>query len=286
MPDYKRLIGKKAFSFKKVDSKSKLVAPKRFLSIVMVLLLYAGFIVAAIFGGYSLLQRLPDFIIKEVAIINQQGQRVSNPRDFFYLDLNNQFSLLNFDMERIVQDILARHPELAGVFVCKQFPNKLIIEIQERKPLAIIAVEDFNLFADWRKKGNSQDRKRLYLVDAETVILPFQPIYSELPYIIGIHRNKVRLYKPSRSQRLKKALGLLRKLEKAKIYPTHKISQIDVRRHSNILFYLENGVEVKMGDGDFDKKTFHLSKILAQLEANNTVPEYIDMRFDNPIVKP
>jgi cell division septal protein FtsQ len=286
MPDYKRLTGKKVFSRNKIDSKSKLVVPKRFFSIVMVLLIYAGFIFAAIFGGYSLLQHLPDFIIKEVTIINQKGQTVSNPRDFFYLDLANQFSLLSFDMERIVQDILARHPELAGVFVRKQFPNKLIIKIRKREPLAIIAVQDFSLFGNRRKKSNSQDWKKLYLVDAEAVILPFQSIYSELPYIIGIHHNKIQLYMPSHSQGLKKALSLLKKLEKSKIYPSHKILQIDVRRHSNILLYLENGVEVKMGQGDFDKKTFHLSKILAQLEANNTVPEYIDMRFDNPIVKP
>jgi len=59
-----------------------------------------------------------------------------------------------------------------------------------------------------------------------------------------------------------------------------------VRQYSNIIFYLANRIEVRMGEGGFTKKAVLLSRILEQLRISDSVPKYIDMRFDNPVVKP
>lgn len=236
---------------------------------VISLLILIALIVAATLGGRILLMHFPYFKIKEVSIIDLKGQPVCNPQDFFRLDMESDFNLFSFDMERILRDIRARHPELADVFIRKQFPNKLLIVVKEREPLALVA--------------SSPDS---YLVDVQGFILPFKSIYRDLPKIIGIHPKQLQLYTNARSLRLEKALELLKELKKRRIYPEYNVSQIDVRRYADIIFYLENRIEVRMGQSGFERKVALLSRILTQLKASDTVPKYIDMRFDNPVVKP
>ena len=219
------------------------------------------------FAGYLLLVNFPDFKIERVKVINQKGESVFNPEDFFRLD-STEVNLFSFDMKRAIQDILARHPELAGVSILKRFPNELLIVLKEREPVAAVVSGDF------------------YSVDAEGFILPFVSIHRTLPKIIGVHSKDVKLYARSDSLKLKKALQLLAELKRAKVYPEYEISRIDVRRYSDVIFYLGDKIQVKMGEGDFKRKSELLSTLLAQLKASNTVPKYIDMRFDNPVVKP
>ena len=236
---------------------------------VISLLILIALIVAAALGGRILLMHFPYFKIKEVSIIDLKGQPVCNPQDFFRLDMESDFNLFSFDMERILRDIRVRHPELAGVYLRKQFPSKLLIVVKEREPLALVA--------------SSPDS---YLVDAQGFILPFKSIYRDLPKIIGIRPKQLQLYTNARSLRLKKALELLKELKKRRIYPEYNVSQIDVRRYADIIFYLENRIEVRMGQSGFERKVALLSRILTQLKASDTVPKYIDMRFDSPVVKP
>ena len=64
------------------------------------------------------------------------------------------------------------------------------------------------------------------------------------------------------------------------------MSKVDVRKYSDLIFYLQDNIEVKMGQGGLTRKAALLSKILAQLKASGTVPKYIDMRFESPSVLP
>ena len=217
-------------------------------------------------GGTYFLRYSSDFKIKEVSIINEKGVPVSNPEDFFRLD--GDLNLFSFDMERIVQDIQARHPELDDVFIRKQFPHKLLIQVLEREPVAIVAIRDS------------------YLVDRDAFILPFNSAYKNLPKIIGIDSRQIELYTQSPSLRLKLALNLLKELKKAEVCLAYKVSRVDVRRDLDLSFYLGNKIEVKMGRSNFQGKAALLNGILAKLKEKGTVPKYIDMRFDNPTVLP
>ena len=263
MPDYKQLIRGKIGSRKMSQVTPK---PKKVLSKIVSLLIVGTLIVGASFGARSFLLHFSGFKIGKVSIVNVDGKALENPEDIFRLD--GDFNLFSFDIERVVQDIQARHPQLHDVFIRKQFPNELLIVVKERDPVAIIILRDS------------------YLVDEEGFVLPFKSIYRDSPKIIGIHPKQIQLYARTHSLRLKKALNLLKELKKAKIYPEYKVSQIDVRRYSNVIFYLENRIEVKMGQSDFGRKTAVLRGILVQLKSSDTVPKYIDMRFGDPVVKP
>ena len=250
MPDYKELMKKKK-------------SPKNFSN----LLVLSALILSSYFGARSFLLHFSGFRISRVSIVDADGKPLRNCEDIFRLD--SDYNLFNLDMERIFRDIRARHPQVVDVFIRKQFPNKLLIVVKEREPLAFVA--------------SSPDS---YLVDAQGFILPFESIYRDLPKIIGIHPKRLQLYTNARSLRLKKALELLKELKERRIYPEYNVSQIDVRRYTDIIFYLENRIEVRMGQSGFERKVALLSRILTQLKASDTVPKYIDMRFDNPVVKP
>ena len=245
MPEQRQLTKRKSFIF---------------------LLVLAALLFVGVLGGTYFIRYSPDFKIKEVSIINEKGIPVSNPEDFFRLD--GDLNLFSFDMERIVQDIQARHPELDDVFIRKHFPHKLLIQVLEREPVAIVALRDS------------------YLVDADAFILPFKFTYKNLPKIIGIDSRQIELYAQSPSLRLKSVLSLLKELKKAEVCPAYKVSRVDVRRDLDVAFYLGNKIEVKMGRSNFQRKVALLNEILAKLKEKGTVPKYIDMRFDNPAVLP
>lgn len=265
MPDYKKLIRKKSTS--KKNSREKRV-PNRYLGKIFFLFIFAALIVALGLRGKVLLVDFAGFKINEVSVINQTGLPVSHPQDFFKLEHDKDLNLLNLNIEKVCLDILARHPELADVTVRKQFPSKLLVVVKERQPAAIIVLTNF------------------YLVDEQAFILPYRAIDGDLPKIVGIHPRQIALFTQSQSLSLKKALELVKELKKNEIYPEYKVDKIDVSTYTDILLYFKNKVEVKMGQGDFAKKTILLSKVLAELKKNETLPKYIDMRFGQPIVKP
>jgi cell division septal protein FtsQ len=273
MPDYKRLVrGKKSF-IRRIDRGRRL--PKKLIAV----LIFSGLVFLFLFLGLrSLLLNSPHLRVKELSVIYDDGTPVASPQDFFQLDSNSTDNLFSFDMREVVQDIQARHPELIDVLVRKEFPHRLLIIIKEREPVAMIVLQD--LFLSDLSSGT-------YSVDREGFIVPFKPADKNLPRVIGVGSQQLQLYAKSPSLRLKSVLTLLKELEETDIYPEYKILQVDVRDYSNITFYLEDKIKVKMGQGAFKKKAGFLSEILAQHKASGMAPpEYIDMRFDNPVVKP
>ena len=173
-------------------------------------LMFVALVVSMVLGGRFFLLHFTGFKIKEVSIINHKGEPLPNPQAFFQLD--NTLNLLTFDMERVVQDIQARHPEVAAISIRKQFPNKLLIVVSEREPLAIIDLRE--IYPVRKGRAGSNFSNGAYLVDAEGFILPFNAAYRALPRIVGIAPFRIQLYTKARSLRLKKALQLLKKLKK------------------------------------------------------------------------
>ncbi|MFC1631583.1 cell division protein FtsQ/DivIB [Candidatus Omnitrophota bacterium] len=269
MPDYKELVKNKK-STKKVNQakvKTKHRLPKHS-GKALLLLIFIALIAGLGYFGYSTLVRFPGFILKQATVIDQNGKAVASPEDYFKMGTYGELNLFGFNMRQVSQDIQARHPELTAVIIRKQFPDQLVISIVEREPLAIISLRE------------------LYLVDKEAFILPFKDLDLDLPKIVGIHPRQIKLYANSQSLRLKRALELLDHLQAAKIYPENKIAEINVKRYSEVFFYLASGIEVKMGQGNFAQKAGLLGDVLSELKLTNSIPKYIDMRFDHPIVKP
>ncbi len=240
--------------------------PKKYLLKTTLFLVIAALIIAVFFAARTFLLNSSGFKINQVSIVDAQGKPLANPQSIFRL--NDSLNLFSFEMDKVARDIQARHPEFLSVRVRRQFPDSVLIIVKQREPVAIVG------------------RQKRCLVDETGFILPYDPAYRYLPMIVDIHPKQIQLYLESSSLRLKKALNLLRELRKAEIYPEFKITQIDVSRYSDVVFYLENGIEVKMGEAGFARKSGLLRGILRQIEPSAPVPKYIDMRFGDPAVMP
>jgi len=72
---------------------------------------------------------------------------------------------------KIIQDRISRHPEIKKAFVSKNPPNELLIEIVEKRPLAVVNLEN-----------------EIKLIDEELEIFPYKNVNKiyDLPVISGI----------------------------------------------------------------------------------------------------
>ncbi|UCB56587.1 MAG: cell division protein FtsQ/DivIB [Candidatus Omnitrophota bacterium] len=266
MPDYKRLIKRRRARrdfFRGFEERRK--SPKGFLFT----LLFAGLLAAVSFGLRSVLRESPYLKINEILVVDQNGKTLSDGQEFFRLEARDELSLFSFDMQGALRDIRNSYPQLADISIRKQFPNRLLIAVEVREPVAAV-----------------RGQKDFYLVDEQGFVLPFKSIHRDLPKIIGVYPQKLELYTEIDSFKLERALKLLKELKEVQIYPEYNISQIDVRGYADIILRLEDKIEIKMPQADFSKKVALLSGVLAELKTTETVAKYIDMRFADPIVKP
>lgn len=266
MPDYKRLIRKRRTRrdfFRGFEERRK--SSKKFLFTLLI----AGLIAAASFGLRSVLRESPYLKIGEILVVDQSGKTLSDGQEFFQLEAKDDLSLFSFDMQGALRDIRNNYPQLSDISIHKQFPNRLLIAVEVREPVAAV-----------------RDQRDFYLVDEQGVVLPFNPTHRDLPKIIGVYPQNLELYTEIDSFKLERALRLLKELKEAQIYPEYNISQIDVRGYADIVLCLEDKIEIKMPQADFSKKVALLSGVLAELKTTETVAKYIDMRFADPIVKP
>ena len=185
----------------------------------------------------------------------------------------------------MIQDRISEHPEIKRVFVSKEPPAELKIEILEKRPVAII-----NL-------GNE-----IKLVDEELEIFSFKnydKIY-DLPVINGINIPNIR--RPGlgvNENDLRLALFIILESYKRGKYLYSYISQINfsdsskVKIHSNeksIPFYLPKYQDRNITDvayqNEIKNKLAILECFLEQVYAKNINKDlqYVDLRFSNQVV--
>ncbi|MFH1245628.1 MAG: cell division protein FtsQ/DivIB [Candidatus Omnitrophota bacterium] len=236
--------------------------PKRkriFLFTISLLLMIISVVTVKIF-----LLLLPALEIKRVFVVDSAGRMLPEAGRVF--TLGEDKNLFNLDIKKVAARIQSAHPEFISVFVRRDFPETLIIIIKKREPVAVVNVE------------------RTYLVDEEGFILPFDSRYADLVQIVD-YPQKIQLYAKHRSIKLQKALSLIKELKQTEISSRYNIAKIDLRRYGSVDFYCSNGIKVKMGQDSFKHRVALLDGILSQIGQDNAVPKYIDMRFDNPIIK-
>ena len=171
-----------------------------------------------------------------------------------------------------VKDIgrrLESHPWIEGVGVRKIFPNRLMIEVQERKPIAIIQLED------------------LYYIDAKGVI--FARVENgdryNYPIMTGLNREALDREPEETKRSITKAMELLLMAEKERVDPLEDISEIHLEKIFGIqCFTKAGGVRVDMGWDDFGEKLKRVSTVWADLQKRKISAVSIDCRDPNRVV--
>lgn len=189
---------------------------------------------------------------------------------------------LNID---IIQDRIAKHPEIKSVFVSKEPPAELRIDITERSPVAIINF------------GNE-----LKLVDKELEIFSFKNFGKifDLPVINGLDiANDTKAGMDVLENDIRLALFMIIESHKIGKYLYSQISEINLSDSSKVIvysnensmpFYFPRYRNKDIYNVNYQKeisfKLVLLKKFLEQVYMRSTKKdfEYVDLRFSNQVV--
>ena len=185
----------------------------------------------------------------------------------------------------MIQDRISRHPEIKKVFVSKEPPAELKIEIVEKRPIAIL-----NTGGD------------LKLVDDELEIFPFKnhDKIFDLPVISGIktgqnvkvfnnlYKNDLRIAAYLILNSYKESKTLYSLLSEINLSDTSKI--IVYSSEKSIPFYFPRSENGNIADPEYQKLLWNklivfkefANRMLSREEANEYA--YVDLRFSNQVV--
>jgi len=189
---------------------------------------------------------------------------------------------LNID---IIQDRIAKHPEVKKVYVSKEPPAELKIDITERRPVAIINF------------GNE-----IKLVDKELEIFSFKNFEKifDLPVINGLDiANVTKTGISARENDIRLALFMILESHKIGKYLYNQVSEINLSDSNKIIvysndnsvpFYFPRYADQNIYDIEYQKeisnKLVLLKGFLEQVHVRNVKRdlEYVDLRFSNQVV--
>lgn len=211
----------------------------------------------------------PFFIVRDVVMIGRAAGTTVN-----YNDLENMImerNIFKVDLRDVRDYMLNNYRELFDLRLIRAFPNSVIAYIMLRKPIAQIY------------------RDLYYPIDKDGVILSGVKDYpdGELPIISGVRTDVDRqVGNLTESIRVKTALLLLKELGSSGILEEHKLVEIDMSSMRNAIFFLEDGLEVKIGGKDYAARLENLKKVLQDPKIKPADIRYVDLRFKEPVIGP
>ncbi len=216
-----------------------------------VAVLVAGLTLAATQGYRRLFWENPDYALKDV-IVNSDGFSITRDQVIKTAGLEKGRNIFSYKLDEVHAVLKKKLASAASVEVRRYLPNRIEVNIAERKPVAWLAA---------RVPENLAQCEHTHLLDASGVV--FQPHaglkrYDKLPVIGGVEMEDIELGKETQKAELSTALALLCKVQEM---DTFKILSIDASR----------GYCLVVTDQKHAKLTFGLDNIEEQLQRHELV---------------
>jgi cell division protein FtsQ len=163
----------------------------------------------------------------------------------------------------------ARVAELPGVrraHVVRHLPGRVTVLLEERAPYALV------------------NAGGLHWVDAEgyLVTADARPGVTGLPILTGVAAPAPGAGAPSEA--LRAGLTLLHVLQRTSGRLAARVSEVDLSRPQSPVFYLVDGIEVRLGSDAWSDRLARLDGVLGDLDARGERVASIDLRFRDQVV--
>jgi cell division protein FtsQ len=155
---------------------------------------------------------------------------------------------------------LLQHPWVAEAKVVRKLPGRVRIEIVERNPVALVTLD------------------QLYLVSEEGAVFKRLGVDDpvDLPVITGIASERFYDDFEYRKAILLRSMALLQDYEGAGLAKREPVSEIHFEGANGIeLFVGDDGMNVRLGNGQHRQKLRRLRQVLERLTSENTRPSYV-----------
>jgi cell division septal protein FtsQ len=209
---------------------------------------------------YKELLHLPWLQVKKIQV---EGCVNHTPAEILDIaDIGPQVNLLSLNLNQICQQ-LESSPWIEKAQVKRTFPDQLYIGISERKPAALINLN------------------QLHLVDRNGVIFK-KAAHQEgqgLPIVTGIEWESLMNNKKKYTILINEALSLLSLFEQ-KGFKKSYISEININPTLGLTVYTTNNtLQIVMGFAPFQKKCSRLYVIMDDLNNKNLTAQKIDLNY-------
>ncbi|HUN54522.1 MAG TPA: FtsQ-type POTRA domain-containing protein [Smithella sp.] len=217
-------------------------------------LLFAAVLLFSLFVyAYNFLISMPYFQIKEISV---RGLRELTEKDVLTsAGIKPAQNLLAINTDAVIRRVSANQ-WVENIYVGRELPDKLVLEVKERTPLALV------------KQGND-----FCLMDAEGFVFKKLSKSDEvdLPIITGVDEKE-----DNKSQLLLGTLNLLKTLSKSSQYAyLGTISEVHVDNVFGLSLIFSTGLYIKLGTGGFENKLKQLKVVLADLESRGMKNGYL-----------
>lgn len=193
---------------------------------------------------YGFLLSTPFFAIKETSV---RGVKELTEKEVLTLaGIKPQQNLLALNTETLVRRI-ATNPWVKNIYVGKELPNRIVLEVWERVPVALVKrEEDF------------------YLIDIEGNIFKKLAVTDEvdLPVLTSSEGEDV-----TKARLLLSSLNLLKSIAASKQYAyLGSISEVNVDDLFGMSMLTDSGMHLKLGMDGFENKLKQLKVVMTDLE--------------------
>lgn len=202
------------------------------------------------------------FSVREIQV--RGGDKVSGNEIVNIAGLRQGMSIWKTDLARIEEKI-AHHPWVRRVVVRREFPGRIIIDVEERTPKAIIAI------------------RKLYYVDADGVV--FKEVDTgenvKFPMLTGLRAEDIMAANPAVRRRIRDAIRLAEMMAQR----SHSLSEIHFDAPDRLVVYTTAyPVALNMGWGEWDEKLARMERLLEVWKGHEERLVLLDMSFRDQVV--
>ena len=202
------------------------------------------------------------FFVREIQV--RGGERVGGDEIVAMAGLRHGMNIWKIEPGGIERKV-AKHPWVRRVLVRREFPRRVVIEVEERAPKAVVALG------------------QLYYVDADGVI--FKEVGAgenvNFPLLTGLRPEQLARTNPTLRGRIQEAVRLGDLMAK----DSRTLSEIHFDESGRLVVYTTAfPVALKMGWGDWDAKLKRLDRVLALWKGNEERLASLDVSFNDQVV--
>ena len=203
--------------------------------------------------AYSYLLSTPYFEIKETSV---RGLKELTEKDILTLvEIKHGQNILAVNVD-VLEKRVAVNPWIKNVYIGREFPNRLVVDVRERNPIALIKqASDF------------------YLMDSEGIVFKKMAKGDEvdLAIITGIN-----VQDKTKSKLLSDTLSLLRVFSGSNLYSfLGSISEAHIDEVFGLSLLTDKGLYLKMGMNDFERKLRKLALVMNDMEKRGINNNYL-----------
>jgi cell division protein FtsQ len=224
-----------------------------------------GASILVVYGLACALAASPLFVLKEVTV--EVSGRPSPGEIRSVSGIRPGTNLLSLDTEEVSQR-LETHRWIQHATVVKRLPNRILIKVRERTPVAVVEIQGDLYYID--REGTILDRIR-----------PGEPL--DFPVITGLGKDvrDARRWKGGRD--VQQAISLISALRG--IPALGSVSEIHLDRSEGFSFVLEGfPCPVYVGWSGFSAKMSRFAGIFPSLASHSSSIERVDLRFSGQVV--